>query len=176
MFKDEFTGLIKQYKFVFPFITDIEVKEFSELHPTSQLSGMIPVLCIKEKNVNHWIEYKDLSSGMQKVLLILTDAMLLPDGGIYLIDEYENSLGINAIDFFPTFLLSEDNPHQFIITSHHPYLINKIPTSNWYVFHRDGLNISIMYGKQLVEKFGKSKQQAFLQLINDPFYVKGIQQ
>ena len=176
LFKDTFSHLVGLYKGVFPFIVDIAMKDLSELHPKLPLEGYTPVFCVKEKNVKNWIEYKDLSSGMQKVLLILTDTILLPEGGIYLIDEYENSLGVNSIDFFPSYLLSEDNPHQFIITSHHPYLINKIPSNNWFVFHRDGSNIYIMYGDQLKERFGKSKQQAFLQLINDQFYTKGIQQ
>ncbi len=40
---------------------------------------------------------------MQKVLLILTDVFILPEGGVYIIDEYENSLGLNAIDFLARF-------------------------------------------------------------------------
>ncbi len=111
---------------------------------------------------------------MQKVLLILTDTHILPDEAIYIIDEYENSLGVSAIDFFPGFLLGLEKEIQFFVTSHHPYIINEIPPRNWYIFHRKGTSVSIKYGQELEARFGKSKQKAFIQLINDPFYVKGV--
>jgi len=111
------------------------------------------------------------------VLLMLTDLYLLPsEGAIYLIDEYENSLGINSIDFFPNILLEEESNSQFIITSHHPYIINKIPVRNWFIFHRTGLDVKIIYGNELVERFGKSKQEAFIKLINDPYFRRGVDQ
>lgn len=112
---------------------------------------------------------------MQKVLLILTDIFVFPEGGIYLIDEYENSLGINAIDFFPSFILEVEKDIQFIVTSHHPYIINEIPVKNWYVFHRKGTEVVIKHGSELAERFGKSKQKAFIKLINDSFYTEGVE-
>jgi hypothetical protein len=174
-FKDVFAKIVRNFREVYPFISDVKVLDATELNPTNVFAGKIPVFCIKEENISNWVEYKYLSSGMQKVLLILTDVFMLPNGGIYLIDEYENSLGINSINFLPSFLLASETPNQFIITSHHPYLINNIPVNNWYVFHRKGTKVSIQYGPKLVERFGKSKQQVFLQLINDPFYSKGIE-
>ena len=65
--------------------------------------------------------------------------------------------------------------NQFFITSHHPYIINNIPIENWLVFHRKGLQVKIKSGTELKEKFGKSKQKYFLQLVNDPFYKEGIE-
>lgn len=116
-----------------------------------------------------------ISSGMKKVLLILTDLHILPEGGVYIIDEYENSLGLGAIDFFPQFILTFEKDVQFIVTSHHPYLINEIPPSSWYVFHRKGQHVSIRHGEELAAHFSKSKQQAFIQLINDPLFTKGVE-
>lgn len=174
-FQDLFARMCNYYKAVFPFITDIRILDFNSLHKDAQLPGRTPVFCIREKSVGKWIELQSLSSGMQKVLLILTDSFLLPEGGIYLIDEYENSLGISAIDFFPNFLLTFEKDAQFMITSHHPYIVNNIPVSNWLIFHRKGSEVSVKYGESLKERFGKSKQQAFIQLINDPFYTEGIE-
>ena len=111
----------------------------------------------------------------KKVLLIITDILTLPKGSIYLIDEYENSLGINAIDFLPSFLIDNGGNNQFFITTHHPYLINSMPIKHWRVFNRTGSSVSIKDGRDLEGKFGKSKQKAFIQLINDPFYSDGIQ-
>ncbi len=90
-----------------------------------------------------------------------------------MIDEYENSLGVNAIDFLPSMLLEYKSNEQFFITSHHPYLINQMPISSWYVLHREGAIVEIKFGEELEKRYGKSKQQAFIQLMNDSFYNTG---
>ena len=175
LFPNIYDEIIGHFKHVFPFVNNVKIGDISELGPSIGLTGSVPVFMIQEKKVNNWIPIMELSSGMQKVLLIVTDISILPEGGVYFIDEYENSLGINAIDFFPEFILSLEKDAQFFITSHHPYIINEMPPENWYVFHRDGLKVNIKFGKELSERFGKSKQKAFIQLINDPFYTKGVQ-
>ncbi len=113
----------------------------------------------------------DLSSGMQKVLLIITDIITLPNNSIYIIDEYENSLGINAINFLPDFIISNGKDSQFITTSHHPYLINNIPVTDWQIFSRCGSTVTVKGGNELIGKYNKSKQDAFIQLMNDPAYT-----
>ena len=175
VFPKIFNAIRKHLKSAFPFIADSAVKDWSDVAKPVEVPGEIPVFCIREKQSNKWIPLPELSSGMQKVLLILTDTHMLPDEAIYMIDEYENSLGISAIDFFPGFLLGLEKEIQFFVTSHHPYIINEIPPRNWYIFHRKGTSVSIKYGQELEARFGKSKQKAFIQLINDPFYVKGVE-
>jgi hypothetical protein len=168
-----YKNLTKAYKKFFPFIRRTKIIDFSQLQTgRTQLAGKIPVFMVQEVDSEDWISIRDLSSGMQKVLLILSDLYILPEGGVYLIDEYENSLGISSIDFFPEFVLSWEKNVQFFITSHHPYLINRIPIKNWYIFHRNGVDVQIKYGSELQKEYSKSKQQAFLQLINDPFYKR----
>ncbi len=162
------------YISIFPFIRQCKMKNFKDFKPNIS-AGLMPVFSIKEKNIDDWIPINQISSGMKKVLLILVDSYLSPDGSIYLIDEYENSLGINSINFFPSFLNDFDKQIQYVITSHHPYLINNIPVENWYVFHRKGYKVTIKYGEENIKRFGKSKQQNFIQLINDPFYLEGIE-
>ena len=56
-----------------------------------------------------------------------------------------------------------------------PYIINRIPIESWKVFHRDGMNVHITEGMQLKEKYSRSRQDHFVQLINDPIYNGGIQ-
>ena len=174
-FPSHFSAICDYYKAVFPFITKMSILDLSDVRKSIAVPGRVPVLCIKERNVDEWVTTEGLSSGMQKVLLILTDIQLLPEGGIYLIDEYENSLGINAIEFLPTFLLELEKDIQFFITSHHPYIINQIPVTNWYIFHRKGSEVTIKFGEEVVDRFGKSKQKAFIQLINDPFFTEGVE-
>jgi hypothetical protein len=105
---------------------------------------------------------------MVKVLLIITDVVTESPQTLYMIDEYENSLGVNAIDFLPAFLADCGGDRQFIITTHHPLLVNAVPVSDWFVFHRKGLNIRVMHGAEIESRYGHSKQQRFTQLINDP--------
>ncbi len=172
-FPEVFGKISKIYKSIFPFIVDVRVMDVQELEKDIKLPGQIPVFCVKEKGVEAWITLNDLSSGMQKALLILTDIFTLPQGSIYLVDEYENSLGVNAINFFPNLLLEEDFDIQFFITSHHPYIINKIPVANWYVLHRIGSQVKILSGDRLQKRLGTSKQQAFIKLMNDSFFTEG---
>jgi len=131
-----------------------------------------PLALVRERGVPKATQIGDIASGMLKVLLILTDVIASPDGIVYMIDEYENSLGVNAINFLPTFLLEHGGRRQFFVTSHHPFLINAIPIEDWFVFKREGLRIHIAPGARLREKYGRSKQQHFIQLMNDPIYTE----
>lgn len=174
-FHSEYRRIVDKYLEVFPFLKEAQIKELSDIHPDIATSTPIPLFSVRERNSANWIPVIELSSGMQKVLLILADLSIFPDGGVYLIDEYENSLGQNAIEFLPSYLEEFSREIQFFITSHHPFLINAIPTKNWYVFHREGMRVKIRYGEELEERFGKSRQQAFIQLINDPFFAEGVE-
>lgn len=174
-FKNIYKEIVDLYRKFFPFVQEARMTDLTEIRPNIASGGFIPVFTIREHGSDNWVPIGDLSSGMQKVLLILTDVSIIPEESVYMIDEYENSLGINAIDFFPDFILGLEKKVQFFITSHHPYLINEIPPNNWYIFHRNGMRVTIQHGEELTQRFGKSKQQAFIQLINDPFFTKGIE-
>lgn len=162
-FPEQYSLAVTTFQQVFPSIKKCDM--------TIQSPGQVPIFFIKEEKINRNIPVLELSSGMQKVLLIIADIITLPKGSIYIIDEYENSLGINAIDFLPEFLDDYGTEIQFLITTHHPYLINNMPMKTWRVFHRNGSSVSIKDGKEFEERYGKSKQKAFVQLINDPLYT-----
>ena len=162
-FPEKYKLAVETFQQVFPSI--------KECYMSIKPPGQVPVFSIKENKIKGKIPVFELSSGMQKVLLIIADIITLPKGSIYIIDEYENSLGINAIDFLPEFLTTHGKDIQFLVTTHHPYLINSMPMKKWRVFHRNGSKVSIKDGAEFEEKYGKSKQRAFIQLINDPFYT-----
>jgi predicted ATPase len=169
-FKKEYQSIIDSLKELFPEILECHIVDGHKEKILISPGTFTPVFVINEKNVKKRIPFKDLSSGMRKVLLILTDILTMPSGFIYELDEYENSLGVNVIDFLPTLLLEHQKSKQFLITTHHPYLINKMPVKNWYVLGRVGTKVRVKYGKELLDSYGKSHQDAFIQLINDPFY------
>jgi len=174
VFKETYEKVCAEFITIFPFVSEtklLEADRFGFHYP-----GIVPVFALKEKFNNKWIPLNEFSSGMKKVLLILSDIFILPeDGCVYLIDEYENSLGVNAINFFPSVLFEATSKSQFIITSHHPYIIGNVPVKDWIILHRKGNTVHVKQGDELEEKFGKSKQKAFIQLINYPFYVEGIE-
>ncbi len=170
-----YKSIIDQYKNAFPYIIDTTILTFSQVMKDVPLHIQAPVFCIRESKIKDWIPVNDISSGMQKIFLLILDTYLMKDSGILLIDEYENSLGINAINFLPDLIHSISEKCQFIITSHHPYIINNIPIENWFVFHRNGKVVNIKNGKELKEKYKQSKQEQFIQLINDPFYAGGVE-
>jgi hypothetical protein len=165
-----FASIRLHFRAAFHFVEEAEVRSLKEVAPQLRLPLDVKVFCIREKGSAQWLPIYELSSGMQKVLLVLTDLAITPEDSIYLIDEYENSLGISAITFVPDFLITFEKRVQLFVTSHHPYLINNVPVSNWYLFTRKGRHVSIKFGQELVQRFGKSRQQAFIQLINDPLY------
>ena len=173
-FEEIYNKVCEEFKNVFPFVS--QVRMFNSEKFGLDYPGIVPVFALKEKHSDKWVPLERFSSGMKKVLLILADIFILPEKGcVYLVDEYENSLGVNAINFFPSVLFEAPSKSQFIITSHHPYIIGKIPVKDWVVLHRKGDNVQVKQGEELVDKFGKSKQQAFVQLMNDPFYIEGVE-
>jgi hypothetical protein len=186
-FPEIYEKIITSFKDTFDFIENVSIQDSSNFKQTVSIQedndnfkqfvfpGGAPVFCIKERSISEWLRLDELSSGMQKVLLILTDLFSMPKGSIYLIDEYENSLGIGAIDFLPNLVLSEEFDNQLLITSHHPYIINNIPIKFWQLAHRKGSVVSFASGKELEERYGLSKQEQYIQLINDPFYTEGIE-
>ena len=174
-FKDTYERICKEFMNIFPFVLNCDVLNAEKfgLH----IPGFVPIFAVRERHMGEtWIPLDQLSSGMKKVLLILTDIFTMPEnGGVYLLDEYENSLGINAINFFPSILFESGTKSQFIITSHHPYIIGNLPVKSWIVLHRKGKEVLVKQGTELEERYSKSKQKAFVQLINDPFYTEGIE-
>ena len=130
------------------------------------------ILQIKEKGTN-WISMNQISLGMFKTLVHIAEMRLLTDGSVILIDEFENSLGINCIDVVTDILTQSDIDLQFIITSHHPYIINRISMDNWKIVTRKSSVVKIRDAKEF--NLGKSKHKAFKQLINLEAFRDGVE-
>ena len=157
----EFEEIKNRFIEIFPQIEDIKIKEL-EMPETFFNRGTIAYISIKEKGVLKWIDEREMSSGMLRTIVHFSELLLSSDGSVILIDEFENSLGVNCIDTLTDDLIHENSQIQFIATSHHPYIINNIPYQYWKVVSRKGGKISVRQASDY--QLGRSKQDAFIQL------------
>lgn len=156
---------------VFPSIEDLGFGAYEERERAVFFAGS-PYIQIKESGVDGFIAQSDISSGMLRTISHLAELFLSPPGTVILIDEFENSLGVNCIDAVTEDLLSSSSSIQFIITSHHPYIINNVGTSYWKVICRRGSVVSAVDAEEM--GIGVSSHDAFLQLMNSPEYLGGV--
>lgn len=152
-----FFDIAQDFLDIFPNIHNIEIKAFAEPHYTEY------VLFITEEGVDHPIPAEDISQGMRTTLAHIITLHLAPENSVILVDEFENSLGVNCLDAVVDLINNNERNIQFILTSHHPYIINNIPMKNWKVVLREGAKVRAVDAEEL--GLGKSKHEAFNQLI-----------
>jgi predicted ATPase len=173
--KKTFDLIKKRFIDIFPQVEDIKIAplETKDKEMPNFLKDY-PFIQIKEKKVKHWISQNKISSGMFRTLIQLSELYLCAEGTIFLIDEFENSLGINCINEITNDILSSRRQLQFILTSHHPYIIDAINFENWKLVTR---NAGIIKTHN-ISKFniGKSKHSAFMQLLQLDEYQTGQEQ
>jgi predicted ATPase len=154
---------------VFPYVEDLRM----EILKVPNMSIPLIQIQIKEMGIENWIDQRKLSSGMYRTLMHIAELYLCADGTIILIDEFENSLGINCIDDITNSIVTHNRNLQFIMTSHHPYIINNIDLNNWKILTRKAGMVKNYNASQL--NLGKSKHEAFTQLINLDKYLDGVE-
>lgn len=141
-------------KELFPEIEDLDVVEDSDKE----------VYVIAIKVYGKILFQDDISNGMLKSIYYIVELYSMTANSVVLIDEFENGLGVNCIDILSEMLLNERNDLQFIITSHHPKIINGIDRDKWKIIDREREVIknydSDFYG------IGNSRHDAYYNLIN----------
>jgi predicted ATPase len=169
-YPETFQDIKQRFIDIFDQVEDIRIEpdKDKDLH---KIIADYPFINIKEKGVNNWIIQQRISSGMFRTLMHISELYLSTEGTVILIDEFETSLGVNCIDILSDLLL-ENRKLQFIITSHHPYIINKIGMEHWKIVTRRGGIVTARDAKDY--NLGKSRHQAFMQLINLEAYKEGI--
>ena len=167
--------LQQRYIDIFPQVKDIKVEPLDyEEEGIPFFFKEYPFIQIKESGVDRWIKLENISSGMFRSLIHITEIYLCSEGSVFLIDEFENSLGINCINEITSDILSSKRQIQFILTSHHPYIINNIDFSNWKLVTRTkGI---VKTHKPEEYNIGKSKHDAFMQLIQLDEYQTGLEE
>ncbi len=171
-YPDTFEIIKRKFLDIFPQVEDLKIEFLEPLKLGELFFSLTPIFLledlpriqIKEKNSHVWIVEPNISSGMIKSLMFLAMIELSPDGSVILIDEFENSLGVNCLDTLTEDLLVNYRDLQFIITSHHPYIINNISPAYWKIVTRKGGVIQVHNAADF--HISKTRQKAFIDLIN----------
>ena len=166
--KGAFDEIKQRFIDIFPNIEDIGFSISDESDAFLPREEQSLSLKVKEKNVKQWIYFPHISWGMIRSLKHLSEIYLCKEGTVFLIDEFENSLGINCINEITDNLLNSGRQLQFIVTSHHPYSIH---FKHWKIVTRNGGIVKT----HEPEKFhiGKSRHDAFTQLLQLEEYQTG---
>jgi len=160
LFPDLFDEIKESYIDIFPSVKDVRVtinKESSNQHR---------LLFEIEDDSDNWISQQHISSGMYRTLTYLIEILAAPEESVVVIDEFENSLGINCMPELTDFILDKSPKLQFILTSHHPYIINNIPWKTWQVVSRVDNKIRSRKAVDIPELDTASSLDKFTQLVN----------
>lgn len=169
-------NIIKQrFIAIFPQVTDLKIDPIDiRDNKIPESYKDYPFIQIRESGVDKWIHQYSISSGMYRTLMHLGEIYLCAEGSVFLIDEFENSLGINCIEEMTNDILNSKRKLQFILTSHHPYIINNIHFDNWKLVTRKGGVVKAHNASEF--NLGHSKHDAFMQLLQLEVFQTGIEQ
>lgn len=150
---------------IFPTIEDIKMdlvagSEFYNLHMLEN---------------GKWIPKNSIAGGILKTVYLLAVIKFNLPNNVILLDELENSLGINCLDEITDYILNDTRSHksQFILTSHHPYIISHIKEPNWLIISQNNGVISAEKAHDVGITSVNNLQDLFFQLIN---YIQGQSQ
>ncbi|MBF0437761.1 MAG: ATP-binding protein [Magnetococcales bacterium] len=161
-----------QNKFIEIFATVNEIKIETKSGATQEKISIF--LTIHETGVNTPIHAYRISSGMLRTLCFLFELALAPKGSVFLVDEIENGLGVNCLPHIIDAMQERNDEVQFILTSHHPYVINNIPYKDWKLVMRSGGEVWVKNATDVRALQSQSAHDQFIQLINSPEYEEGI--
>lgn len=145
---------------IFPEVTDWVIDEIKN----SSYDGGHIEYKIKAGGSRKWVPHWNISSGMLRTFNYLVELNLADSETVFLIDEFENSLGHNCLPRISEDILTQSIDQQFIITSHHPDIINEFPMTLWKVISRHNGRISNANAVDL--PFSRTFHEPYLALIN----------
>jgi len=160
-FPDVFNQIKESYIEIFPAVQDVRVIVNTESSNQYRL-----LFEIREEGLDNWISQQRISSGMYRTLTYLVEILAAPEESVIVIDEFENSLGINCMPDLTDFILNDSPGLQFILTSHHPYIINNIPWKTWQIVSRVGNKVRSTKAVDIPQLDTASSLDKFTQLVN----------
>ncbi len=143
-FHDDFNEIKDAYFEIFPKVDNLKIDM------TEKSGGYLFSYAIKE-SADNWILQPKISSGMLRTLAHLIEISTAPAGSVIVIDEFENSLGINCMPELTDFILDKSNELQFILTSHHPYIIHNLPWKKWQIVSRHDQTVKVTKATDIPE-------------------------
>jgi hypothetical protein len=72
------------------------------------------------------------------------------------------------------FILNKASHLQRLLSSHHPYIINRIPDKTWKLVTRKGGQVSVINGTDIPQLQTESSTDKFIQLTRLPEYKNAI--
>lgn len=162
--QSSFADFLMDVQDVFPEIEDVD------LAASTVYSGKY---VIRVRIDGRDLEQQDVSSGMLRTICIFALLHFRCRHTAIFFDELENSLGINCLDSVVERirLKSAEEGTQFLLTSHHPYIINQIPVSDWLLISQDK---GIITSKKAADVgIGRTGREQFMDLLN---FVKRLQE
>jgi predicted ATPase len=177
-YPQEFLQLKQDFLEIFPSIDDVKIATSSYFNTSNKQQEQLILpnilsIGIKEQGVSKWIQDFEISSGMLKAFLHLLEIALSPPNTAILIDEFENSLGVNCLPLLTDRILRRTDM-QFILTSHHPYVINNIPWKYWKLVTRKRSEVTVKDASLIPALNSSSSLQRFTQLMNLEEYEEAI--
>lgn len=167
---DEFEFI---YTSIFPSVKSIKVElknRFNKLTSNvgANYSKSAVIISIELQNGDK-VPQPSISSGMFKTMMILADLILSNENEVIIIDEIENSLGVNCLPDIISEIKS--SRMQCIISTHHPRIISDIPPANWQIVSREQGVINCFKSEEIINS--SSKHDKFIQLMNNEIYLNG---
>lgn len=153
-FKETYSNILYAVKDIFSEIEDIDVIE-----DTQQTEWQIVIRVYGKQLKKH-----EISNGMLKCIYYIVELYTMSENSVVLIEEFENGLGENCISVLAELIMEERKDLQFIITSHHPKIINGIEPSKWRIIDRE---VSVIKNYSS-EQYGitNSKHEPYFNLVN----------
>ena len=126
------------------------------------------ILNLAVKENGKLLNKDSVSSGLLKTIYIVTVVRFSIGNTVVLLDEIENGLGINCLDEITQYIIqsADITNSQFILTSHHPYIINQISESNWKIISQKNGVISSASAQDIGIDTVNNRQEKFFQLMN----------
>lgn len=131
-------------------------------------------VCLELYDKEGIIPQSQISSGMFRTLMAIVELYLCHEESLFLLDEFENSLGFNCLD--KMFELIENKAYsgenQFILTTHNPYIIRNTDLSAIKIVTRKGNKIIV---KNAIDMgLAESAQDNFFKIINLKEFREGV--
>lgn len=172
----EFSKIKEAYAEIFPTVQDLWLTEgfsfFPFLENETDVESWLS-LGIQEKGVERAILNEQISAGMLRTLVHLIELELTAPGTVIVVDEVENSMGVNCLSQMTGHFLRHTDL-QFILTSHHPYVINNVPWRYWKLVTREGSVVTVKDVASIPEFDSDSSLEKFTQLMNLEEYEEAI--